>query len=138
MTELKYLPTFADLVDRLSITQLKAIFIDRDIYNAERILIEHDIDIALAERDYKLTAFDIRLLMIVMLSNRYIWENESQARANMGQASEDLRKTHVVNGVRNIAKNKLMERFGGRQDHKVDCLAADLPADMRNWRVFDE
>ena len=134
MTERKYLPTFADLVDRLSIVQLKAIFLYRDIYNAERELIEHDIDILLAERDYKLTAKDIRALMIIMLANRVIWENESDVRngGNEGQ----LRFTHSINGVRSTAKNKLMERFGGRQDHKIDCLAEDLPKELGHWRVF--
>jgi len=135
MTERKYLPTFADLVDRLSIVQLKAIFLNRDIYNAERELIEHDIDILLAERDYKLTAKDIRALMVIMLSNDRIWMNESAVRS--GAAGEsNLVASHSLNGVRNTAKNKLMEKFGGRQDYKIDCLAADLPKQFGHWQVF--
>jgi hypothetical protein len=138
MIERKYLPTFADLVDRLSIVQLKAIFLDRDIYNAERVLIEHDIDIALAEKDYRITAKDIRAVMIIMLANRYIWENEAHVREGGLDETGELRKTHAINGIRNTAKNKLMEKFGGRQDYKIDCLAGDLPHDMGNWRVFDD
>jgi hypothetical protein len=134
MTERKYLPTFADLVDRLSIVQLKAIFLDCDIYNAERELIEHDIDLALLERDYKITAKDIRAIMIIMLANSTIWQNEAAVRA--GAPDGDLRFTHSINGTRNIAKNKLMEKFGGRQDYKTDCLAADIPEEFGNWRVF--
>ena len=137
MTERLYLPTFAELVDRLSIVQLKAIFLPghKEVYEAERKMIEHDIDVLLAERDYKLTAFDIRALMVIMLVNRWIWENEAAVRN--GAAEGNLRGTHAINGVRNTAKNLLMRAFGGRQDMKVDCLAADLPKDMGNWQVFE-
>ncbi len=134
-TERKYLPTFAELCDRLSIVQLKAVFLDAAIYNPEREMIEHDIDLALLERDYKLTAKDIRAVMVIMLANRFIWENEAAVRAGNGEAN--LRATHSVNGVRNTAKNKLMEHFGGRQDYKIDCLAADLQKEFGNWNVFE-
>lgn len=136
MTERLYLPTFAELVDRLSIVQLKAIFIDgyKEVYEAERKLLEHDIDVLLTERDYKLTAFDIRALMVVMLANRWIWENEAAVRN--GATEGNLRGTHAINGVRNMAKNLLMRAFGGRQDLKVDCLAADLPKEFGQWDVF--
>ena len=136
MTERLYLPTFAELVDRLSIVQLKAIFIDgyKEVYEAERKLIEHDIDVLLAERDYRVTAFDIRALMVIMLANRWIWENEAAVRN--GAADGNLRGTHTINGVRNTAKNLLMQHFGGRQDLKVDCLATDLPKEFGQWDVF--
>jgi hypothetical protein len=137
MTERKYLPTFGELCDRLSIVQLKAIKINRDLYNKEREEIEHDIDLLLRERDYKLSALDIRALMIIMLSNVTIWENESKAREGSAEQNDFLRLTHSINGCRNTAKNVLMKNFGGRLDYKVDCLAADLPEDFGNWRVFE-
>jgi CheY-specific phosphatase CheX len=46
-----------------------------------------------------------------------------------------LRATHSVNGVRSAAKNILAERTGGRKDHKIDCLAADLIEEFGNWSV---
>ena len=82
MTDRKYLPTLSELVDRLSIVQLKAIFINehRDAYKEEIALIEHDIDLLLGERpDYRVSAKDIRAILAVMLTNRFIWENESKA-----------------------------------------------------------
>ena len=49
MNKRKYLPTLSDLVDRMTIIQLKAIFIPEHSkeYVAERKLVEHDIDLIL-------------------------------------------------------------------------------------------
>lgn len=132
----KYLPTLSDLIDRLSIVQLKAIRIpeNREAYIKERALIEHDIDLLLGE--HKLGAIDVRAIMLIMLANDFIWLNESNAR--LGAKSEMLRQTHAVNGVRNTAKNVLAKRIGERLDLKIDCLASDLPPEMGNWQVFEE
>src|SRR5579859_8008022 len=141
-SERLYLPTIADLIDRLSIVLLKSVFLNRDLYKDEIRLIEHDIDVALAESDCRMHAIDIRAVLAVMLANRFIWENESEVRkgsyhGDKAYEGDLLRATHSVNGVRNTAKNIIMRRFGGRQDLKIDCLAADLPQELGNWKIFD-
>lgn len=155
MTERKYLPTLAELIDRLSIVQLKMIFIpeSREAYTKERGEIEHDIDRLLIERNAvanpgriccpSIGALNIRAIMMIMLANRTIWENEAAVRSaddtgvELGATQhERLRFTHSLNGVRNTAKNIIASHFGERVDMKVDCLAADLPADFGNWSVF--
>jgi len=135
MTGRKYLPTFGELCDRLSIVQLKAIHIDRETYNAERALIEHDIDLLLRSQR-KLRAIDIRALLVIMLANVTIWNNESKAREGGSEQDKFLKFTHSVNGQRNVAKNVLQARIGGRQDRKIDCLAADMSKEFGNWRLF--
>lgn len=142
MTDRKYLPTFGDLVDRLSIVQLKEIFISehKEEYAKERELIEQDIT-ALFVHYYGegrfLPLIDIvRAAMLLMLTNRVIWENEATVRRGGGAQDSLLRYTHSINGVRNTAKNKLNSYVGDRQDMKVDCLAADLPEAFGNWKVF--
>lgn len=139
MTERKYLPTLSELVDRLSIVQLKAIFINehRDAYKEEIALIEHDIDLLLGERpDYRVSAKDIRAILAVMLTNRFIWENESKARAGGSEQDQLLKLTHSVNGQRNTAKNILSQSFGERLDMKIDALAAELPPGLGHWDIF--
>lgn len=138
MAERKYLPTLAELIDRLSIVQLKAIRIpeNRAAYIQERAQIEHDIDLLLEGK--KLSAIDLRAVMLIMLANDFIWLNESAARRGEKQDIEALRWTHAINGTRNTAKNVLSKRLGERVDLKIDCLAADLPADLGNWKVFEE
>jgi hypothetical protein len=61
-----------------------------------------------------------------MLSNRYIWENESKVRNGNDQDIILLKKTHSINGVRNTAKNVISKEIGERVDLKIDCLAAEL------------
>lgn len=133
MNERKYLPTFAELVDRLSIVLLKQIFLDGSYYEAERELIEHDLDLLLQDR--KFNALNIRAMLMVAIANRYIWENESKAREGGSEQDKRLKTTHSINGVRQTAKN-LLTIGDERRDAKIDCLAADLPPEFGNWKVF--
>ncbi len=138
----KYLPTLSDLIDRLSIVQLKSIFIPdhKSAYLDERMLIEHDIDMILQEMFDKegtaLNAAAVHAIMVIMLTNRFIWENESRARAGGSEQDKLLKLTHSINGVRNAAKNQLAAIVGGRKDYKVDCFAADLESQFGDWNVF--
>jgi hypothetical protein len=138
MADRKYLPTFADLVDRLCITQMKAIFIPerQGEYVEEMSLIMHDIDLILESQAKTIAATDVRAMLVLMLSNRFIWENETKARAGGTDQDKLLKLTHSINGVRNTAKNALAHIDGGRRDFKTDCFAAELVADFGNWNVF--
>jgi hypothetical protein len=64
--------------------------------------------------------------------NLHIWHNESKARQGEN-AGENLRLTHSLNGIRNVAKNKIQEVIGGRKDYKIDCLASDHAAWEVSW-----
>jgi hypothetical protein len=134
----KYLPTFAELVDRLSICQLKSIFIpsNKEAYQKEIEDIKHDIDFILKDKNIVLNASAIQAIQVIMLSNRYIWENESKCRQGDNQDFSLLKLTHSINGVRNTAKNVLSNELGERVDLKIDCLAAELKSDFQNWEIF--
>lgn len=136
----RYLPTLADLVDRLSIVQMKAVFISEhsEEYRKERADIEHDIDLIIKEKKIQFNASSIHAILVIMLSNRFIWENESKVRAAESSDQDKLLKlTHSINGIRNTAKNQLAVVDGGRLDYKIDSLAADLPMEFGNWRIFE-
>jgi hypothetical protein len=134
MIERKYLPTLPDLIDRLSIVLMKRIFIVSD-YKWECDAIMHDIDLILNENSRKLDAGDIYSILVLMLANRFIWENESDIRKGGGNSLEQLRATHSINGIRNHAKNTLL-LDDERLDAKIDCLASDLPPEFGNWDVL--
>ena len=57
MSKRKYLPTLAELVDRLSIAQLKEVFITehKEEYAQEISDIVHDIDLILNDENVKLS-----------------------------------------------------------------------------------
>jgi len=131
MTERKYLHTLGDLIDRLSIVQLKEVFITehKEEYSKEIADIVHDIQIILNETNGEITAETIRAIVVVSQMNLHIWHNESAYRR--GLKSGNLELTHGLNGIRNTAKNKIQEIVGGRLDYKVDCLAADF----KDWEI---
>ena len=136
----KYLPTFAELIDRMSIVQMKAIFIPEhsEAYKDEIRLILHDIDEIITETpDFRPDAKTIHAILLVMLSNRVVWENESIARQGGSDQDARLKFTHSINGVRNSAKNIIAAKIGGRQDWKIDSFAAELVEQFGNWRVFE-
>ena len=131
----KWLPNFSELIDRLSIHQLKEVFMPKhkDKYAREMKDIEHDIDIIIQEKDIKLTAKIIRSIIVMAQMNEHIWYNESKARSGEDQDAQLLKLTHGLNGIRNRAGNYILEQIGDsdRKDWKIDCLAAEF----KDWKI---
>ena len=127
----KYLPTLSELIDRLSIVQLKEVFISdhKDEYAQEIKDIVHDIQICLDSSD-KIDAETIRAIVVLSQMNLHIWHNESNYRKGIKDGN-NLELTHGLNGIRNTSKNKIQELAGGRKDYKIDCLAADF----KDWDI---
>lgn len=125
MKERKYLPTFAELIDRLTITQMKEWKIPehREEYTNEINDIFHDIDVCLNEKPVQLTASIVRDIIILSHMNSHIWFNESNFRKGIKDGN-DLELTHGLNGIRNTAKNRIQSEIGGRKDYKVDNVDA--------------
>ena len=74
MTDRKYLPTLSELVDRLSIAQLKEVFISehREEYAQEISDIVHDIQLHLNESAQEVTAEVIRAIVVLSQMNLHI------------------------------------------------------------------
>jgi len=125
----KWLPTFGELIDRLSIHQLKEVFLheNKEKYRKEMQDMMHDLDQIIEEQDIKASSELIKTIIILAQINEHIWYNESKVRKGESQDFSLLGLTHSLNGIRNRAMNHLLEIIGevDRQDHKTDCLAAD-------------
>lgn len=136
----KYLPTLADLVDRLTIVILKQINIpeNRAAYDEERADIEHDIDLLVRSTPAFCESFGklYGAIALVMLTNKTIWDNEKELRAGGENSLSQLRFSHSINGIRNRAKNVIAAAVGERKDLKVDALAADLPKEFGQWDII--
>ena len=132
MSDRKYLPTLSELIDRLSIVQLKEVFIPehKDEYAKEIKAIVHDIQLYLEESKEPITADTIRAIVVLSQMNLHIWHNESNYRKGIKDGN-NLELTHGLNGIRNVAKNKIQEIMGGRKDYKIDCLAAEF----KDWDI---
>jgi len=132
MEKRKYLPTLAELIDRLSISKLKEVFISehKEEYGQEIKDIQHDIQLFLDDKPNSITADTLRAIIVLAQTNLHIWHNESNYRKGIKDGN-NLELTHGLNGVRNTAKNKIQEVVGGRKDYKIDCLAAEF----KNWGI---
>lgn len=131
-SERKYLPTLSELIDRLSIVQLKEVFISehKEEYAKEITDILHDINLCLKQSNEQITAETIRAIVVLSQMNLHIWHNETNYRKGIKDGN-NLELTHGLNGIRNTAKNKIQEVVGGRKDYKIDCLAADF----KDWEI---
>ena len=132
MSQRRYLPTLAELIDRLSIAQLKEVFISshKDEYSQEIKDICHDINICLDQANNTIDSDTIRAIVVLSQMNLHIWHNESNYRKGIKDGN-NLELTHGLNGIRNTAKNKIQEIVGGRKDYKIDCLAAEF----KDWEI---
>ena len=103
MKNRKYLPTIAELIDRLSIIQLKEVFISehKEEYAEEIKDIVHDLDLLMNWE--KPSGEMIRAIIVLAQMNLHIWHNETKYRA--GEGDGNLGLTHGLNGIRNTAKN---------------------------------
>ena len=134
MSERKYLPTLAELIDRLSIAQLKEVKIPehKTEYAQEIADIVHDIQLCLDSSDKPIGGETIRAIVVLSQINAHIWVNESNYRKGIKEGN-NLELTHGINGIRNVAKNKIQEVVGGRMDYKIDCLAAEFKDLEISW-----
>tara|TARA_B110000902_G_scaffold28092_1_gene30498 strand:+ start:1865 stop:2272 length:408 start_codon:yes stop_codon:yes gene_type:complete len=133
----KYLPTLGELIDRLSIVQLKEVKIPehKEEYAKEISEIVHDINEILKEKPSVDGDF-IRAVVVVSQMNSHIWYNEDNAR-NGEDVGNKLMLTHGLNGIRNTAKNKIQELDGGRKDYKIDCIADEFNEWEVSWSTVE-
>lgn len=127
----KYLPTLNSLIDRLSIHQLKEVFLveNKENYSSEIQDIIHDIDMIIEDENIKFDGRTLRAIIVLAQMNTHIWYNESKVRK--GDKDGNLHLTHGLNGIRNTAANKIAECVGGRKDYKIDCLASEF----KDWEI---
>lgn len=144
MSERKYFPSFAELVDRMGIVQLKIINVptngNSSAFEQEMSEILHDIQLFIDD-SVIITADVIRAIVVLTQANLAIWSNEDEIRKGKHQMStsevaEALTYTHKLNGTRSIAKTQIQNLIGGRTDAKINCLAENSAWDIKwdiNW-----
>lgn len=127
MEQKLYMPSLAELIDRLVIVQHKELLNEehREEFTKEMELILHDIDVELSGIESgKINASVIRDIIVLTMSNSWIWTNEDNVRK--GTLGEDsLMFTHQLNDIRSRAKQKIMQTIGGRIDFKLNNIKAD-------------
>ena len=131
--ERRYLPSFGELIDRMTICQLKQQRIpeNKESYFQEIKEIMHDLDLIIEEHDIKLTGQLIREIAVLAQINSHVWNNEANYRKGIKE-NNNLALSHSLNGIRCQCKNKLQEKINGRKDLKVDIVTNEF----KDWEVM--
>ncbi len=113
----QYLPPFAELIDSLTINQIKEVMLpeNKESFAGEMKKIANDIDLIIEERDIKLSARMIRIIIAIAQMNLHIWHNKDNMQKEPDKYLDLLKLSHQLNGVRNRMKNILLEEAGDRE-----------------------
>lgn len=121
MAERRYIWSFAELCDRISIVIQKIVYAEseemRDAFVQERNAIIHDLNLFLNE-GVKVDGEMISHICSLQLVNATVWSNESAFRE--GGSGDNLPFTHGLNSNRAEIKKVISEKAKGRIDFKLN------------------
>ncbi len=116
----EYLPTLADLIDALSIDQIKEIKLkNKQSYALEMKRISHDIDLLISQKQIQLSAKLIRMMIVIAQMNLFIWINKDKMQEDPEHYNDLLKLAHQLNGIRNRVKNRFLELSGELEPSKA-------------------
>lgn len=131
----QFLPPFAELIDRLSVDQIKEVLVpsQADACAEEMAKIAHDIDLLIGKRDIKLSARMIRMIIVIAQMNVHIWNNKDRMTEDPERYLALLKLSHQLNGLRNQVKNLLLEEAG---DRETAAQRTNFNTDgLEGWRI---
>jgi len=134
-SERRCLPTLADLVDELTINQIKQVLLpDGKARFGERMtMLAHDVDLLLGAAAPRLSAQLLRMLVLLAQINLHIWVLKEKAQEDEARYLEHLKLAHQLNGIRNRIKNALLDELG---DHDPALRKSNCDTDgLQGWDV---
>ena len=108
----KYLPTFAELIDQLTVDQIKVVMFPTNKKQVcdEIKRIEHDIDLIMKNNNVVISVEILRSIIILSQVNLHIWHQKDEMQEKPEKYQDLLKFAHQLNGIRNQMKNSIMER----------------------------
>jgi len=134
-SERKFLPAFAELIDRLTVDQVKEVLIPdlKDPMAEEMEKLCHDIDLLIQERDIRLSSRFIRIVIALSQMNLHIWHLKDRMQENPEKYSDYLKLAHQLNGIRNQLKNFLLEES---KDKEKSAQRTNFNTDgLEGWNI---
>lgn len=106
--------SFADLIDHLTIDQIKEVLRPRDrkSFGEEMNRICRDIDALITHKKVKLSARFIRVVIALAQFNLHIWHTKETMMKEKNAFESSMKLAHQLNGIRNQLKNILLEESG--------------------------
>ena len=108
----------SDLIDRLSIDQIKQIEFEKStkVYENSINKIMASINIDLNKKNYKVNDLIINLLIALPQINLYIWFLRKDIAKKRKSNSKAIKLSHQLNAIRNQLKNKLLNELNKNKD----------------------
>ena len=112
-TSRQFLPTFAELLDRMTVTQIKLSLIEngKEDFKDELRKISHDLNNIIEAKNIPLNSDLILTVINLAQLNLHIWNNKDKMQENLDNQEtylQLLKISHQLNGFRNQLKNKLL------------------------------
>ncbi len=129
--------TFAELVDQLTIDQIKEVLLPEEQaknYASEIERLEHDIDLLINEKEIKLPAEFLRMIILLAQVNLYVWYNKDKMTKEPDNYMELLRFAQDLNSLRNYIKNLILEETG--EAALANRKAVFLNYDSDEWYTY--
>lgn len=114
----KFNYSLAELVDRLTVDQIKEVLLPGKAADIRREMQDvcHDIDAIIDEKQIKLSSHFVRVIIALSQLNLHIWkfkdEMDSIKDSDPKRYSDLLKLSHQLNGIRNRLKNHLLVQCG--------------------------
>jgi len=129
--------TLADLVDQLTIDQIKEVLLPGEQaknYASEIERLEHDIDLIINEKQMGLQAELIRMIVLLAQVNLCVWYNKDKMKEEPDNYMELLRFAQDLNSLRNYIKNLILEET--REATPANRKAVFLNYDSDEWYTY--
>ena len=115
--ERRFTLPLAELVDRLTIDQIKEILLPehKESFALEMEKLTHDIDMIIEEKNIRMSSRMVRIIIALAQLNLHIWQNKERMQVEPDRYLELLKFAHQLNGIRNQLKNLLLGETGDRE-----------------------
>ena len=126
---------FSELADKLSIIQIKQIINNKQYRSYEntisKILNELELNIS-KNKKMILNSKIVNLLNILSQINLFIWILRDEMKINKKNYKQNMKLSHQLNALRNIAKNKLLLIFNKNKNQ--DLRTNINKEDLKGWK----
>jgi len=106
----QYKLPLGELIDKITILQLRETLLNSKKYEEDIRQLEHDIDLVMNEKNIVLNARMVRIIFIIAQLNTLIWtfKDKMGNDTNNEEYVKYLKLAHQVNGLKNALKNRLI------------------------------
>ena len=126
---------FSELVDKLSIIQIKQLINNKQYRSYEntisKILNELELNIS-KNKKMILNSKIVNLLNILSQINLFIWILRDEMKISKNNYKQNMKLSHQLNALRNIAKNKLLLIFNKNKNQ--DLRTNINKEDLKGWK----